>query len=153
MTGFAFRLQPLLKLRIAKRDRCREELANAFRADQILQQQMESVREEIQRTRHSSREGSQPGRVAVDHLLHTHRYELLLRSQVQQLAAQRQQVAEEIERRRQALVDGDREVRILEKLREAQYREYWQEENRRELRQMDEVALRRVASSREHKSW
>ncbi len=44
MAPFTFRLQPLMRLRQADRDRCRELLADAYRADQLLQERQESMR-------------------------------------------------------------------------------------------------------------
>ncbi len=142
MTRFTFRLQPLMKLREAHRDRCREDLAHAYRADQILQERQEAARQEIAETKRQARCQSEPGRVEVESLLNVHRYELILSSQLQQLAAQRQKIAVEIERRRQVLVEADRELRILEKLRERHALEFQQAEEKVELRQMDEIALR-----------
>ena len=53
------------------------------------------------------------------------------------------QLNEEIERRRAALVEADREVRVLEKLRERKWSEHQTAELRHELRQLDEVAVQR----------
>ena len=54
-------------------------------------------------------------------------------------------MAEEIERRRQTLVQANRDVRVLEKLREKQAGRHRQEEDRRETKVLDEVAGRQVA--------
>jgi flagellar export protein FliJ len=53
-------------------------------------------------------------------------------------------VGAEIERRREVLVEADRDVRVLEKLREKQTERHRYEENRREIRQLDEVAQLRA---------
>ena len=143
MSHFSFRLQPLMKLREAQRDRCREDLAHAYRADQILQERQEAVRQEIEETKRVARSKSEPGRVEVESLLNVHRYELILSSQLQQLAAQRQKVAVELERRRLALVEADRGLRMLEKLRERHACEFQQAEEKVQIRQMDEIALQR----------
>jgi flagellar export protein FliJ len=55
---------------------------------------------------------------------------------------QQQQVAQEVERRRLALVEADRQVRVLEKLREKKHEEYVRQEERRDQRLMDELAAR-----------
>ena len=148
MTQFRFRLESLLKLRMAERDRRREELANAYRADQVLQQRQASVNEEIVDTRRQSKVCAAPGTIHVDRLLSTHRYELILHAQLQQLHRQRQVIATEIERRRQALVEADRELRILEKLREKHAIAFEYNEHKVDIRLLDEMALRcRKASS------
>ena len=149
MAGFVFRLQPLLNLRAAERDRRREQLADAYRAAEILQQQMEQLAQETKNTRQQTSKASQPGEVVVDYLLNSHRYELLLRAQTQQLREQQQHVDVEIERRRQALLEADRELRALEKLRERQQDEFRRMEHRRQMRELDELVLQRRQSSRE----
>jgi flagellar FliJ protein len=124
MTQFRFRLESLLRLRTAERDRRREELANAYRADQVLQQRQEAVEQELAETQRQTKQRSEPGTIHVDMLLNTHRYELVLTAQRQQIQRQRQVIATEMERRRQALVEADRELRILEKLREKHASEF-----------------------------
>ena len=86
---------------------------------------------------------SAPGTIHVDRLLNTHRYELILHAQLQQLRRQRQVIATEIERRRQALVEADRELRILEKLREKHAMAFAYNEHKAHIRLLDEMALRR----------
>ena len=63
---------------MAERDRRREELANAYRADQVLQQRQEAVEQEIAETQRQTKQRSAPGTIHVDMLLNTHRYELIL---------------------------------------------------------------------------
>lgn len=147
MATFRFRLQPLMKLREADRDRCREELAEAYRADQFLADRQAELLQEIEEAKELTRNQSQPGTVSVDALLDTHRYEIVLTAQLNQVAMKRNQVAEEVERRRQALVEADRELRILEKLRERHAREFRRHEEKLETRQLDEVGLRRRPSA------
>ena len=142
MPQFRFRLDSLLKLRVAARDQRREELANAYRADRILQQREEAVAADIVATQQLSKTCSAPGPIQVDRLLHTHRYELLLLAQLQQIHQQRQVLAAETERRRQTLVEADRELRILEKLREKHARDFACQEHKADIRALDEIALR-----------
>jgi flagellar export protein FliJ len=55
---------------------------------------------------------------------------------------QRARVAEELERRRETLVEADREVKVLEKLKAARRAEYDQAERRAEVKRLDEAAGR-----------
>ena len=142
MTRFTFRLQPLMKLRESERDRCREQLAEAYRADQLLAERQGKIDQEMRATKELSRDQSQPGRIKVDGLLNTHRYEVVLTAQKRQLLTQRDKVGAEIERRRQALVEADRELRILEKLRARHEQEFRRKQEKLETRQLDEIALR-----------
>ena len=140
MAKFRFRLATLLKLREATRDERRAELAQAYQADAFLEQQQDRLQRELAGLVLQSRKVSGPGTLDVDQLLQTQRYELFLRARQSQLADQRGTVAEEIERRRQILVEADREVRVLEKLRQRQLERHREEEGRREMKILDEVA-------------
>jgi len=140
MAKFRFRLATLLKLREATRDERRAELAQAYQADALLEQQQDRLQRELAGLVLQSRKVAGPGTLDVDQLLQTQRYELFLRARQSQLADQRGTVAEEIERRRQILVEADREVRVLEKLRQRQLERHREEEGRREMKILDEVA-------------
>jgi len=140
MAKFQFRLATLLKLREATRDERRAELAQAYQADAFLEQQQDRLQRELAGLVLQSRKVAGPGTLDVDQLLQTQRYELFLRARQSQLADQRGTVAEEIERRRQILVEADREVRVLEKLRQRQLERHREEEGRREMKILDEVA-------------
>ena len=140
MSTFHFKLQTILRLRSAERDSRREELAKALRAEEILRAQQGQLEMEMSDLKETTRRLSEPGRGDIDGLLRTHRYELLLRIQTQQLAAQMAQVQAETERRRLAVVEADRQVRVLEKLRERQMLAHRQHAEKQEAKQLDEVA-------------
>jgi flagellar export protein FliJ len=142
MARFTFRMATLLKLRESARDERQALLVRAQRAADVLRQQQATLEQEAQRLEQQSRDAVRPGRIDVDHLLHARRYELLLRAQQQDLAQQQQAVDAEIQRRQRALVEANREVRVLELLREKQWTRYRDEEARQEIKQLDEVAQR-----------
>jgi flagellar export protein FliJ len=146
MTRFEFRLQTLLKLRESLRQQRRQELAEAHRVEDLLQQQIDQVESQQEETRKRSKVAASPGMISVSRLLDTHRYEILLQARIQQLLAQQNQLREEIERRRQALMAADQDVRILEKLREKQESAHRWEEDRRDVKELDEIAQRHVRS-------
>ena len=143
MAKFHYRLETLLKIRGATRNERRAELAQAYDADRMLQQQLEQVLIEMDGVNQKVRTASQPGTVHADQLLCAQRYRLQLSAQRQQFDQQRQQIGEEIERRREALVEADREVRTLEKLRERHKAKHDQQQARREVKEMDENTLLR----------
>jgi len=149
MAHFSFRLQPLLELRLATRDERREDLAKAYHADRLLVEQLDRVRAELSEPQATARQAARPGTVSVDHLLNTHRYELLLGAQCGQITRQREDVQKEIQRRREALIEADREVKILERLRESKQSEFQFQEARVETRELDEVASIRAARQKE----
>lgn len=142
MTQFHFRLQSLLKLRKLQRDRCREALADAYRADQILQSRESELAEEVHTARQEKRQFTEGGPLEVNRLLDTYRYELLLQSQLRTLERQRLQIAQETERRRLAAVEAEQELQVLEKLRQRQAEAHARQEDKVVTRTMDDIALR-----------
>lgn len=138
---FHFRLQTLLRLRLAERDQRRAELAKAIRAEEMLHGEVREVEQEQRETQERSQLLKSPGAADVDALLQTHRYEIVLVARHRQLATQIAQVEAETERRRLALIEADRNVRVLEKLRERQSGAFYKEAERRETKQLDEMAM------------
>ncbi|MGA2253108.1 MAG: flagellar export protein FliJ [Thermoguttaceae bacterium] len=149
MARFIFRLTALLRLRESRRDECRAALAEAYRIDEVLKGQFDSLGRELDALREYCRRKASPGAVDIDRLVEAQRYELVARAQQRQIAQQRETVAVEIERRRQALVEADREVRVLEKLRERQIEQYRREEELRESTRLDEVASQQTFRNRQ----
>jgi flagellar protein FliJ len=140
MVKFKFRLAALLRLRESRRDECRAALAEAYRVDEVLLRQFEGMGQELDILREFCRLKVSPGTVDIDRLVEAQRYELVTRAKQRQVQQQREVVGAEIERRRQALVEADREVRVLEKLRERQTEQHRREEELREVKRLDEVA-------------
>lgn len=143
MAQFQFRLESLKKLREAERQQRRIELAEAFHAESLLRQQAAQLEQDVREVEQRSRVISSPGRVHVDKVLDTHRYKLMLRSQIMILNQKEAQLRTEIERRRAALTAADRDVRVLEKLRERKLEEHAATELKRESRQLDDFAVQR----------
>jgi flagellar export protein FliJ len=65
---------------------------------------------------------------------------MTLEAQRLQVVRQRETVQGEIERRRQVLAEANRELRVLENLRDKQAGQHRQQEERREMKRLDEVA-------------
>ncbi len=145
MAKFKFRLATLLRLREATRDERRRQLAEAYQADDLLNERIDEVMQRLTGLRNRYRRYSGPGTLDVDRLVETQRFEMAMKAQRSQLDGQRETLATEIERRRLALVEANREVRVLEKLREKQVTRHRRDENRRETKVLDEVAGRRAA--------
>ena len=140
MAKFKFRLATLLQMREADRDERRGELAEAHQTDEIMENQQKELEANLAELALKCREAVAPGPVDVDRLVDTQRFEILLRAQREHLIRQREVVAAEIERRRARLVEANREVHVLEKLRERQMQRHHEEEGRREVKVLDEVA-------------
>ncbi|MHC4404892.1 MAG: flagellar export protein FliJ [Planctomycetota bacterium] len=145
MAKFKFRLATLLRLRESARDERRTELAQAYQADEIVGAEQERLESNLRALEKQTRQATAPGPLDVDWLIDVRRYELVLTSQKEHVAKQRRALEAEIERRRQALIDADREVRVLEELRRKQSDRHRYEESRLEVKRLDEVAGRRTA--------
>jgi flagellar FliJ protein len=137
----SFRLATLLKLREQTRDERRRELAQAFEAERILRDRAAQMQSDIELTQQRTRSAAQ-GSINVETLLNARRYELTVKGQLADVNAQIAQVLEEIERRRQALLEADRDVKVLQKLRELQAGQHAALERKRENRQLDEAGIR-----------
>lgn len=140
MKQFRFRLATLLRLREAARDDRRAQLSEAYLAEQRLEEHRQSVQNEVEELRRRHGTASSPGVLNVDRLVDSHRYQIVLGTQLKVIDEQSQKLAAEIEKRRQALVAADREVRVLEKLREHQKDRHRQEAQQVENKQIDETA-------------
>jgi len=147
--SYRFRLEPILKLRELARDERRRELAQAYEAERILRQQVDEMQREIEATRQRTRRTAGEGSLNVEELINSRRYQLVVQSQVVSVESQIAVVLEEIERRRQALMESDRDVKVLQKLRERQREQYQQQESKRDGKDLDEAALRVFGRRRE----
>jgi flagellar protein FliJ len=148
MGRFRFRLSSVLKLREATRDERRAQLAEAYRADEILQTRLAELDRIVADLKVRYLQAAGPGPIEVDRLLEAQRYELIVTVERKTVERQRTALAVEIEKRRENLVAADRDVRVLEKLRETQAERHRDDENRQEMKVLDEVAGR--AASREY---
>src|SRR3954454_14786923 len=143
MAKYKFRLDTLQKVREARRDQQRASLAEAYRAEQILEENRTELVNEQSALRGLQRSATDGKYLDVNRLLEVQRYELLLKAQEQELAKQAVLLASESERQRQVLVEADRDVRVLELLDERHREAHRRDEQREEIRQLDEVATNR----------
>ena len=143
MARFRFRLQTLRRLREIHRDEQRARLATAFEAERILTAQREQVAIEIVDLGEARRRLMQQSALDVNQLLASQRYQLTLEAQSRTLAEQAEKLAAEVERRRRAVVEADREVRVLDKLEERQRQQHRIAQGRIEAKTLDEVATTR----------
>lgn len=143
MKKFKYRLTTLLKLRKATRDERRALLAQAYLALEKLGQQRAMVERQLEETRQAHHVAAAPGEVNVDHLINSDRFQTILKAELQVLAQQTIAIEGEVEKRRQALMLADREVRVLEKLRDTQQGRHMAGLALLENKELDEVASRR----------
>lgn len=139
MTAFRFRLQTLLRLREGERRQRQLELAQAREAERILLDQIATLEYETGEVQNRVRAAQAPGAVLVDAILELQRYTIQLRAQVRLGQERLEQVRAEVERRRTIVMEADRQVRTLEKLRDKQAATFAADVLRREQAVLDEL--------------
>jgi flagellar protein FliJ len=140
MKKFQFRLDSLVRLRESVRDERRSQLAEAMRIQASLEGEMQQLRLKLDEARqmHTAPQGV----VDIDRLLVAERYEMVLLLEKHNLEQQQASMNAEVEKRRQALVWADQDVRVLEKLRETQFQRWRAGSERDALEHLDEIAGR-----------
>jgi flagellar FliJ protein len=140
MKKFQFRLHSLVRLREAARDERRAHLAEALRIVASLEEEMRQLRFKLDEARqmHTAPQGA----VDIDRLLVAERYEMVLLLEKSKFEQQLASMNIEVEKRRQALVWADQDVRVLEKLKETQFQRWRAGAERDALDHLDEIAGR-----------
>ena len=119
------------------------ELAQAYDARNILEEYLQEIDRQLTEGTTTARNLMQEGQtVNVEHLLGLRRQEMFLRANQDDLKQKMQIIDEEIERRRDAVVEANKELKIVEKLKEKRHGKYLEEEKRRDTKEMDEIAGR-----------
>ena len=143
MAGFRFRMAILLRLRESARDERRAQLATALEAEAVLLAKLRALGEEIAALKRQYKIAAGPGALNIDQLFEAQRYEATLKGDKHTVDTQMQTLVAEIDRRREALVAADKEVRILEKLRDKQRGKFRVEQEQSEMKLLDEIAAMR----------
>jgi len=125
-----------------QRDQLQRKLAEAQEAQRILQLQMNDVQQDIEQLQSLRREAAGSSHANVNLLLETQRYQALLHAQQTEMQNQGQLLATETQRRRDGVVEANRQVRILDKLEARQREEFLKDAQKKEVKQLDEVAAR-----------
>ena len=149
---FTFRLKPLQKIRENVRRERQAELAKALEAEAVVREKIESLVDEIAATKEDGRKQASEGRINVDFLVGLRRHEAYLLAQKQEAEQKLEQVLTEVERRRLAVAEADKEVKIMEKLHEKLKDKYDAEQTAKEIVEFDEIASQRAARKTESKT-
>ena len=144
MKKFRFRLATLRKLREAHRDEMRSKLAEAYQATQMLEDQIKAVKQELVDLQDTQRNAIENPKTDMNGLLQAGRYQAILQAQQSTMEGQVKLLATEVERRRQVVVEADRQVRVLDKLEERQKAEHLKKMRQAEVKELDEIGSLRV---------
>ncbi|HVU88778.1 MAG TPA: flagellar FliJ family protein [Pirellulales bacterium] len=140
MAKFTFALDSVLRWRTAERDQRRQAVADAMRLEQLAQDRIIACDGELQKLREN--DGS-TGAIDIARRVASEQYAAALRRDRQRLVVERSERTAEVDSSRAALVEADREVRMLERLRERKLEAFEAAERRRQQSGMEELALRK----------
>ena len=142
---FRFRLTPLLKIRENTRRDKQAELVQALDAEAIVLEKLEEIKQKRVDLQEATRAKILEKQVHVGFMISSRRHEAFLIVQQNQIEEKLEVLRKEIERRREALLEADKEVRVMEKLRDKQKERYEQEQLAIETVLMDEIGSQKAA--------
>ncbi|MCL2348105.1 MAG: hypothetical protein FWC50_07560 [Planctomycetaceae bacterium] len=148
---FNFRLKPLQKIRENVRKERQTELAKALEAEAVIREKLEGIKHEIKATKEEGRRLAAGGEINVDDLIGLRRHEAFLLAQKTAMEEHLEKLLVEVERRRQAVIEADKEVRIMEKFHEKLKERYDSALEAKEIAGFDEIANIRSARRIQHK--
>ena len=135
-----FRLKTLLKLNEQARDQRQRMLSDAKQAVELLQNRIDQLESELADIKQQTSHLVQQQTINPDTWADQQRYRWVLQSQKSQMLAQRGQLEQEVERRENALMDADREVKKLEKMRDRELELERVRLNQLEQKELDDLA-------------
>lgn len=144
MRAFHFRLATLERLRRQIREHCQLDVAEAETAERRLFAEQSLVGQRLAELHAGMRSSGSPGHIDPQQLTAAGEFGNRLQAQLAQLNQKRAQLEDEIARRRDALVEADRELKTLEKLRERQHQQHELAARRADQKLLDDAAARQV---------
>lgn len=144
-----FRLATLLKLNEQARDQRQRMLADAQQAVALLENRIEQIESDLENVKQQTTDIVQQTTINPDAWADQQRYRFLLQSQKAQLVDQKGQFEQEVERRQNALMAADQEVKKLEKMRDREIEKELVEFNLREQKELDDLVPWKVFSQKQ----
>ena len=145
---FTFRLEPLITIRDNTLKTRQKELANALNVRRALEESFQSIEHQIETGISAVRNQMQTGQtVDVNLMLGFRQQEMFLRFEQDKLKKQMSDIDKKIELFRAAVVKANKELKIVEKLKEKKYEQYLKEEEKAETNFLDEIAGRNKSTS------
>lgn len=149
MKKFAFKLDPLLKLRTNQRDQCQQMLAGVLRRDdELVHRRNEAERDRRTQIDELRRLGGGGG-VNIDASVSRRSYAGQLSGNIGNIEAERTALKRQIDLCRQALIRADQAVKSLEKLAEQQQTEFVFTQHGIEARELEQT-WQAVRAGKEH---
>jgi flagellar export protein FliJ len=135
-----FRFHTVLRQRLTVRDDARQRFAEIQTAEQRVADQIASLESRLAELRNDVSNGS--GSVDIAQMCEANRYAEAMKAKRAKAHEHKLRLVEEVDAKRQALIEADREVKSLEKLRDNHEARESSEVRRQEGKLLDEVAMR-----------
>ena len=142
MARFHFKYEAVLRQRQAVEDQRQRELATHLRHRHILSEQLGRMRRTVKETRQQLGQGL-VGSVDVERIRQFAQYSGHVTVQVQQMMQRLGEIERQIDSAREALTEAMRQRKAMEILRDKQYQQWLLEQRRREVLELDELAVQR----------
>ena len=146
MAGFKFRMEPLLKMRKLKQELSERELAKVLGELLHHQSQLENLERQLDLHYQQIRDQHLMGQIEIDAVIADRRYLNHLHS----LRLNQQQmighISERVNQARSKLAQAKKQTDIMKKLKEHMYNKYMTEQNKQEIKQIDDLVNARIAS-------
>lgn len=144
-------LEALTKLRTRARDAQRARVADAVQAEAALDTQLEEIDREVTAMREKQRQ-SRGGAINARTVLEIERYEMLLKTNAIEIHRQKQTIRQELERRMSDLAVAEQQLKAVEKLEERRRQRFQQAAEKKEQRELDEIATQLFLRRSGHQS-
>lgn len=139
MPRFEFSLESVLRLRSRARDECRRRLGASLGRLQQAEMRVQNVLFEQEELRNYLRGLSHTGTVQVGMVSRCYMHLAQLERHHQQAVFAVQEAQSVVEADRQRLIEADRQVKALEKLREKRWGEFKREQERKDRLEQDDI--------------
>lgn len=141
MPQFRFKLDAVLRQRAAIEKQKQRDLALVLAKMKDLEDQLKSLNQTMQSTNDDLRTNRLVGQIDVNFITAHRRFLLGMQRKAMDLVAQMAAVQKEVDAARAALAEAAKAKKVLEKLRENQHNRWKDDRDRREMAQLDEVAM------------
>lgn len=146
MKKFKFRLQKLLEIRVKKEDLAKQAFSKAQKQLEMEIAKKESLIHDLAKEQNNLKEKRKSGSLVSSEEASYKSYFIRLNNMITDQQLTINQTMNEVEKRREELIEASKEKKVLESLKEKKYEEYLFEANMEEQKFLDELAT--MGSSR-----
>ncbi len=144
MAKFRFKYEAVLAQRQRAEDAARRELAQWLHRDRALRDRLASIQADLRGSKRQLGDAL-VGKVDLERVAGFARYSNHTTLHAQQLVGQLAALQRDVEAARQRLVEASRQRKAMQMLRDRHHAAWLAEQQRREQREMDELATQRYA--------